>query len=344
MTRQVEVGGVKIGGGAPVSVQSMLCVPWQDADGNIEQAKRLKAAGCDIIRVAVPEKDAAPLVGRLKEAVGLPIVADIHFDYRLALAAIECGADKIRINPGNIGGAEKLRPVVEQCARRGVPIRVGVNSGSLEKELLERFGGPTAAALAESALNNAALVEDMGWNRLVVSIKSTNVRTMVEACRIFAKRSDIPQHIGVTEAGTYEAGIIKSSIGIGSLLLDGIGDTLRVSLTDAPEREVAAGIGILRAVGLRRGVNVISCPTCGRTQIDLMDIARRVNAAVAGMDKQLTVAVMGCVVNGPGEAEFADIGIAGGKDCAVLFKKGKTVRNISGDIAAQLIEEIKAMG
>lgn len=338
--KSVRVGNITIGGGAPVTVQSMLCVLACDIEGNVEQAKRLEAAGCDIIRATVPSADNAPLIAALKNSVKTPIVADVHFDYRAAIAAVEAGADKIRINPGNIGGEERVRLVADACRANKTTIRVGVNGGSLEKELLQQYGA-TPRALCESALRAVALLESFGFYDTVVSIKSSSVRSMVDSCRMFAAKSQYPLHIGVTEAGTYDSGIIKSAAGIGALLLDGIGDTIRVSLTDSPEREVEAGIGILRALGLRRDrPEIVSCPTCGRTEIDLIEIVARVEQAVKDIKKPLKIAIMGCVVNGPGEAADADIGIAGGYNSAVLFRKGAPAERISGDIAARLIDEI----
>lgn len=343
MTKRISVGGVAIGGGAPVSVQSMLCVPYRDIEGNVLQARQLASAGCDIIRVSVPCMDAVKLITAIKNAVGIPLVADIHFDYKMAIESVAAGADKIRINPGNIGDADRVKAVVDACAKAGVPIRVGVNGGSLEKELLAKYNGVTSDALVESALNDVALIERFGYDNIVISIKSSDVNTMIDGYRKLSKRTEYPLHLGVTEAGTFKMGLIKSAIGIGSLLCDGIGDTIRVSLTDDPVREVESGMDILKALSLRKGVKVVSCPTCGRTEIDLIGIAQRVEAAVKQLDADITVAVMGCVVNGPGEASAADIGIAGGKDCAVLFKKGEVVRKLTGDIADELIKEIFTM-
>lgn len=343
MTKQIRVGKLLMGGGAPVTVQSMLSVPYHDVEENILQARRLVSAGCDIIRVSVPCKEAVRLVGELKNAVDCPIVADIHFDYRMALESIEAGADKIRINPGNIGSGENLHKVVAACANKNLPIRVGVNSGSVEKELLAKYGSATADALVESALNNCRLIENFGYDRLVISIKSSDVRKTVEGYRKLSRLTDYPLHVGVTEAGTYTSGLIKSSAGIGALLVDGIGDTIRVSLTDDPVKEVESGIALLKALSIRKGINVVSCPTCGRTAIDLIGIAGRVERELSALEGDLTVAVMGCVVNGPGEASAADIGIAGGKDCAVLFKHGEIQRKLTGDIAGQLVEEVKIM-
>jgi len=344
MSRQVRIGNVLMGGGAPVSIQSMLSVHHSDIEGNVRQAKALEAAGCEIIRTAVPTMDAVKLIPALKAAVKCPIVADIHFDHKLALASIEAGVDKVRINPGNIGSAEKAREVVLACKRAGVPIRVGVNSGSCEKEYLQQYGGPTPQALFQSAMKHVHILEDCEFYDTVISMKSSDVQNMVAVYRLAHESCDYPLHLGVTEAGTEGIGTVKSAIGIGSLLLDGIGDTVRVSLTDDPVKEVAAAKRILSACGVRQfGPQFVSCPTCGRTEIDLVSIAKQVEEGLAGVDKNIKVAVMGCVVNGPGEAREADIGIAGGRGEAVLFKKGEIVRKISGDIAAELLAEIARM-
>lgn len=345
MTRTVKVGDLLIGGGAPVSIQSMLNVHNSDIEGNVQQAVRLEQAGCEIIRTAVPNMDAVALIPALKKAVRCPIVADIHFDYRLALASVDAGVDKVRINPGNIGSAERAREVVLACKHASVPIRVGVNSGSCEKDLLEKYGGPTAEALFESAMKHVRIIEDCEFYDTVISMKSSDVATMVKAYRLAAASCDYPLHLGVTEAGTLESGTVKSAIGIGSLLLDGIGDTVRVSLTDDPVAEVHAARQILSAAGIRQfGPVLVSCPTCGRTEIDLVSIAKKVEEGLKDCDLNIKVAVMGCVVNGPGEAREADIGIAGGKGEAILFRKGEIVRKISGDIAQVLLDEIYSMG
>ncbi len=343
MTRKVKIGKVTIGGGSPVAVQSMLNVHHLDIEGNVRQALALEAAGCEIIRAAIPNKEAIRLIPAIKQAVSIPLVADIHFDYRLALESIAAGADKVRINPGNIGEDDHVKAVVGACREKNIPIRVGVNSGSVEKEILAKYGAPTAEALVESAFYHTRLIEKYDYDNIVISIKSSDLRTMMAAYRLAASRCDYPLHLGVTEAGTLRMGLIKSAIGIGSLLCEGIGDTIRVSLTDDPVREVEAGIDILRAAGLRGGVQIVSCPTCGRTEIDLVSIAKEVEEKTRNLNKNLKIAVMGCVVNGPGEAAEADIGIAGGRDCAILFKKGKTIRKINGDIAAELLAEIKKM-
>ena len=329
MTRRVKVGNIYIGGGAPVTVQTMLDVPSYDAEGSVSRALAAEAAGADILRLAVPDTQALKTFEAVKRAVSIPLVADIHFDYKLALASVDCGADKIRINPGNIGGDEKVRAVVEKCAVNGVAIRVGVNSGSLEKDLLAEYGAPTPEALCKSALNAVGLLEGFGFYDTVVSIKTSSVTDTVKAYRLFAAASDYPLHIGVTEAGTEKTGTIRSAVAIGSLLLDGIGDTLRVSLTASPEKEVEAGIAILKACGLRSGAQVISCPTCGRTRIDVKSLAEKTEAMLADCKKPIKVAVMGCVVNGPGEAREADFGITGGDGVGLIFKKGEVVKKVA---------------
>ncbi len=341
MTRRVMVGAVPMGGGARVSVQSMTNTDTRDAQATLDQIKRLAEAGCDIVRVSVYDEACAEAVKRLVAESPVPLVADIHFDHRLAIRAIENGIAKVRINPGNIGGEKNVRALADCVKAHRVPVRVGVNGGSLEKELLQRHSGPTAGALAESALNQARMLEGMGVQDIVLSMKASSVRMTVEAYRIAAANADYPLHLGVTEAGTPEAGTVKSAVGIGSLLLDGIGDTIRVSLSGPPENEVPVCLDILRAVGLRdEGVEIISCPTCGRTCIEVADIADRVRKATRGIKSPLKVAVMGCVVNGPGEAREADIGIAGGKDGGALFVKGRPPRKVTGDLAEALLEEI----
>ncbi len=350
-SRQINAGGVLIGGGAPVSVQSMTNVPAHDFEGTAAQVLALEAAGCDIVRIAVPDEDAAPVFRAVRDAgATVPLVADIHFDYKIALAALKNGVNKVRINPGNIGAEWKVREVAEACKAMGVPIRIGVNGGSLEKSLLEKYGAPTAEALAESALTQAQQLEGMGFFDTVISIKSSTIKTMTDAARIVAENSTYPIHLGVTEAGTEYSGIIKNAIGIGSLLCDGIGDTIRVSLTADPVREVYAGKEILKSLGLiTEGINIISCPTCGRTKIDLIGLAEKFREASASIDtkgKMVNVAVMGCVVNGPGEAKEADFGIAGGDGFAVLFKDGKTLGRVEEDrVVETLVEEtIKFIG
>lgn len=341
--RKVKVGGLTLGDGK-IYVQSMLNTPAEDIAASVAQAQALEAAGCEIIRAAVPREEDAALIRALKNAVSVPIVADIHFDHKIALRCVEAGVDKIRINPGNIGSEQKVREVAAACKERGIPIRIGVNSGSLERELLDRYGAPVPEALVESALRHASLLEKCGFEDIVISIKSSDVRLMIAAYRLLAKRVDYPLHLGVTEAGTERMGVIKSAVGIGSLLCDGIGDTIRVSLTADPVQEVYAARDILRACGLGRGVQIVSCPTCGRTKIDLISLAQSVEQALAGVDKPLKVAVMGCAVNGPGEAREADIGIAGGRGEALLFKKGQLLRKVPEDrIVEELLREIEMM-
>ena len=332
MTRQILVGGVPIGGGAPVAIQSMLNTKTTDVEGSLEQIRKLKNAGCQIARLAVPNQEAAKSFGEICKQSELPLVADIHFDYKLAIAAAEGGASKIRINPGNIGGEDRVKAVVDVCKERKIPIRIGVNGGSLDKRLLEKYGHPTAEALVESAFQHIALLEKFDFYDTCVSMKSSTVPTMVAAARLFRSRCDYPLHIGVTETGPVKMGLMKSAMGIGALLLDGIGDTIRVSLTDDPVEEVYAAKDILKAAGLRKeGVNIISCPTCGRTQIDLIGLVNQVDEALKNCEKPITVAVMGCVVNGPGEAREADIGIAGGDGCGMLFEKGVQVEKLPYD-------------
>jgi len=329
MTRQIHVGGVPIGGGAPVVIQSMLNTKTTDVAGSLAQINRLKAAGCQIARLAVPNMEAAKTFADICKESPLPLVADIHFDYKLAIAAAEGGASKIRINPGNIGGEDRVKAVVDVCKDRKIPIRIGVNGGSLDKRLLEKYGHPTAEALVESAFEHLALLEKFGFYDCCVSMKSSTVPTMVASARLFRSKCDYPLHIGVTETGPVRMGLMKSAMGIGALLLDGIGDTIRVSLTDDPVEEVYAAKDILKAAGLRKeGVNIISCPTCGRTQIDLIGLVNKVDAALKDCQKPITVAVMGCVVNGPGEAREADIGIAGGDGCGMLFEKGQQIAKL----------------
>ncbi|MZL81718.1 flavodoxin-dependent (E)-4-hydroxy-3-methylbut-2-enyl-diphosphate synthase [Bittarella massiliensis] len=344
-TRTLQIGSVKIGGGEEIAVQSMLCAPAADVEANVEQAKRLFAAGCDIIRVAVPDRESVRLIGAIKAAVPTPLVADIHFDHRLALAAVEAGVDKVRINPGNIGGRERVQAVADACKAHGVPIRIGVNGGSLEKEILQKYGAPPPPPLVESALYHISLLEECGFADIAISLKSSSVPTMIEAYRLMSQRCDYPLHLGVTEAGTERMGLIKSAVGIGSLLCDGIGDTIRVSLTDDPVKEVRAARDILKALGIgKQGVRVVSCPTCGRTQIDLISLAKEVDRLVEGMEKDITVAVMGCAVNGPGEAREADIGVAGGDGCGLLFRKGEILRKVPEDqILPALMEEIERL-
>lgn len=331
--------------GKKIYVQSMLNTPSYDIEASVRQAIRLEEAGCDIIRAAIPDEKALDLIPAIKKEISVPLVADIHFDYRLALKSAELGIDKIRINPGNIGGQDRVKAVAEICRQKKIPIRIGVNSGSLERDILAKYGAPTAEALVESALGHAALLERYDFDDIVISIKSSDVKTMIEAYRLLAQKCEYPLHLGVTEAGTARMGLIKSAVGIGSLLCDGIGETIRVSLTADPVEEVYAAKDILKAIGKGSGVKLVSCPTCGRTRIDLISLAQKVEAAIKDLDKDITVAVMGCVVNGPGEAREADIGIAGGDGCAVLFKKGEVIRKIPEDkILEELIAEIKAVG
>ena len=345
MTRQILVGGVPIGGGAPVVIQSMLNTKTTDVEGSLSQIRALKTAGCQIARLAVPNMEAAKTFGDMCADSPLPLVADIHFDYKLAIAAAEGGASKIRINPGNIGGEDRVQAVVDVCKDKHIPIRIGVNGGSLDKKLLEKYGHPTAEALVDSAFQHLELLEKYGFYDTCVSMKSSTVPTMVAAARLFRSKCDYPIHIGVTETGPVRMGLMKSAMGIGALLLDGIGDTIRVSLTDDPVEEIYAAKDILKAAGLRKeGVNIISCPTCGRTQIDLIGLVNKVDEALKDCEKPITVAVMGCIVNGPGEAREADIGIAGGDGCGMLFEKGKQIEKLSYDeLLPALLKRIEAL-
>ena len=335
--KTVKVGSLELGQGK-IYIQSMLSIPAENIEDSVKQAKELEAAGCEIIRAAVPTVKDAALISALKEAVSCPIVADIHFDYKIALECVAAGVDKIRINPGNIGSADRVRAVADACRLKGIPIRIGVNSGSLKKELLEKYGSPTPEALTEGALDHVRLLNVCDFDDIVISIKSSNVKNMIAAYRLLAQRTDYPLHLGVTEAGTERMGIIKSAVGIGSLLCDGIGDTIRVTLTADPIREVYAAKDILKACGLGGGAELISCPTCGRTKIDLIPLARRVEKLLETVDKPIKVAVMGCVVNGPGEAREADIGIAGGNGEGIIFKKGEILRKVPEE---RLFEELK---
>ena len=345
VSKQVKAGEVPIGGDAPVSIQSMRNRPAADVEGNVRQAMELEKAGCEIVRVAIPDMEAVRLVDAIKSQIRIPLVADIHFDYRLALECAAAGIDKVRINPGNIGDKSRVRAVVKACKSRNIPIRIGVNGGSLEKDLLEKYGAPTAEALVESAMRHVSLLEKNDFDDIVISMKSSDVKTMVEAYRLAAQRCTYPLHLGVTEAGTERMGLIKSAAGIGSLLMDGIGDTIRVSLTDDPVREIAAAKDILKAIGVRdEGARIVSCPTCGRTNIDLISLANQVEEKLRDCQKPITVAVMGCAVNGPGEAREADIGIAGGAGEALLFKKGKVLGKFpEKDILNVLLSEIEKM-
>ena len=339
-TKVVQIGKRQIGGGNPILIQSMCNTKTEDVEATVEQILALEHAGCDIIRVAVPTMEAAAALTEIKRLIHSPLVADIHFDYRLAIAAIECGADKIRINPGNIGSRERIQAVVDKAKEFGVPIRVGVNSGSLEKPLVEKYGGVTAEGLVESALDKVALIEQMGYDNLVISIKSSDVMMCVKAHELIAKKTHYPLHVGITEAGTVIAGNIKSAVGLGLILSQGIGDTIRVSLTGSPLEEIKSAKLILKTLGLRRGgVEVVSCPTCGRTQIDLIGLANQVETLVQGYPLDIKVAVMGCVVNGPGEAKEADLGVAGGIGEGLLIRKGEIVKKLP---ESELLPALKA--
>ena len=345
-TRKVKIGNISIGGGSNIAVQSMLNAPAHDKEKNVSDALRLQAAGCEIVRISVPDAESLKTLEAVKNAVTIPVVADIHFDYRLAIDSVYAGADKIRINPGNIGDEEKVKAVVKACREKSVPIRIGVNSGSLQKDILEKYGSPTARALYESGLLHIKLLEKFDFYDIVLSLKSSDVQRMYDAYSLAAETCPYPLHLGVTEAGTEETGIIKSAAAIGGLLLKGIGDTVRVSLTEDPVKEVIAANRLLKGIGLKKGgINLVSCPTCGRTSIDLIGIAKEVEKRLAGVNKDLTVAVMGCVVNGPGESKNADIGIAGGKGNGVLFKKGEILyKNIPEEkLIDVLISEIDKM-
>lgn len=341
MTKQIMVGGVPIGGGAPVTIQSMTNTPTHDVAATVAQIRRLRAAGCQIVRVAVPDMAAARAVGAIKEQIDIPLVVDIHFDYKLALECIAAGCDKVRINPGNIGGEDRVKAVADACRAKNVPIRIGVNGGSLEKPLLAKYGGVTAEALVESAMGHIKLLENVGFDQICVSMKASSVPVTMAAYRLFSQRSNYPLHLGVTEAGTPKMGLLKSAIGIGGLLAQGIGDTFRVTLTADPVDEIYAARDILKAAGLRRdGPDLISCPTCGRTRIDLIPIAQEVERRLEGVKKPITVAVMGCAVNGPGEAASADVGIAGGDGEGLLFCRGKIVKKVPQEY---LVDELFAL-
>lgn len=343
-TKKVKVGNTYIGGDNYVSVQSMLNVKANDFAGNINQAVELEQAGCEIVRVTVPNLETVPLIPLIKEKINIPLVADIHFDYKIAVAAAEAGVDKIRINPGNIGDDEGVKKVVDACKKRNIPIRIGVNSGSIEKEILAKYG-VTARALFESGKYHISLLEKYDFNDIVLSLKASNAQIMFDAYKMAAEEFNYPLHLGVTEAGGEKWGTIRSAAGIGGLLLHGIGNTIRVSLTDTPVKEISAGIDILKATGIRNdGVKIVSCPTCGRTEIDLIGLAKRVEDALKDCKKNITVAIMGCVVNGPGEAKEADIGIAGGKNEGLLFKKGKIICKLpENEILTRLLKEIEEM-
>jgi len=338
--KKVKVGNLTLGDGH-IYIQSMLNVPADDIEGNVRQAKELEAAGCEIIRTAVPDIKNVGLIYALKNAVEIPVVADIHFDYRIALECVAAGADKIRINPGNIGSPDRVKAVADACRSNNVPVRIGVNSGSVERELLKKYGGPTAQALAESASRHVAMLEEADFDDIVISVKSSDVKLMTESYRLIHEQYDYPLHLGVTEAGTARMGIIKSAAGIGSLLLDGIGDTIRVSLTADPTQEIYAAKDILKAVGIGGGVQIVSCPTCGRTGIDLISIAKQVEERTRDITADIKIAVMGCVVNGPGEAREADIGIAGAKGEGIIFKKGEIIRRVPEEkLVDELMSEI----
>ena len=341
MTKQIKVGNVLVGGGAPVSIQSMCNTRTDNVDATVEQIRRLAAAGCEIIRVAVPDMDAARAVGAVKERIDIPLVVDIHFDYKLALEAIAAGADKVRINPGNIGGEDRVKAVADACRLRNIPIRIGVNGGSLEKGLLAKYGGVCPEAMVESAFGHIRLLNKFDFDDICVSLKSSSVPMTMKAYQIIRQESDYPLHIGVTEAGTVRMGTLKSAVGIGGLLAMGIGDTMRVSLSADPIEEVYAARDILKAAGIRKdGPELVSCPTCGRTRIDLIGLAGQVEERLKNVDKPITVAVMGCVVNGPGEASAADCGIAGGVGEGLLFKKGQIIKKVPQD---QLVDELFAL-
>jgi len=344
-SRQIKVGNVKVGGGAPVSVQSMTITDTRDIEATVNEIKRLEEAGCDIVRVAVPDMEAAKALGSIRKSIRIPLVSDIHFDYKLALEAVKQGVDGMRLNPGNIGAKYRIKAVVDAVKERNIPIRIGVNSGSLEKDILKKHGSPTAEALVESALRHVRILEDFDFFDIKISVKSTDVRKMIRAYKLLSEQTEYPLHLGVTEAGTQKMGTIKSSIGIGSLLAEGIGDTIRVSLTGDPVDEVITGINILKSIGIRnKGIELISCPGCGRLEIDLMKLVNDVEQRVSGMElpRPVKVAILGCVVNGPGEASEADIGIAGGKGKGMLYKDGKLVRSFKEkDIVEELVKEIE---
>lgn len=343
--KTVTIGKYPIGGGNPIRIQSMCNTPTADVPATVKQILALEAAGCEIVRVSVPDQPSAQAISAIKQQIHIPLVADIHFDYRLAIAAMEHGADKVRLNPGNIGAKDRVRAVAQAAERYGVPIRIGVNSGSAEKDLLEQHGGPTAQALVDSALRHASLLEDCGFSDIVLSVKASDVRTTIDACRILRKQTPYPLHLGVTEAGTFLSGTVKSAVGIGTLLADGIGDTIRVSLTDDPVQEIKVAKEILKALSLREfGAKLISCPTCARTHIDMIPLAKKVEEYLQTVDKPITVAVMGCAVNGPGEAREADIGIAGGDGYGLLFEKGTPVKKVpEAELFTALVQEIEKL-
>lgn len=344
-TRQIRIGSVKVGGGAPISIQSMTKTDTRDVQKTVSQIRRLEAAGCEIVRVAVPDEEAASAIEQIKKRIKIPLIADIHFNYRLALMSMEYGADALRINPGNIGGRERLKAIVNEAKKRNIPIRIGVNAGSLERDLLSQFGGPTPEAMVLSALRTIEYVEDLGFNLIKVSLKASDVPRTIEAYRLFSEKSNHPLHLGITEAGRGYSAVVKSAIGIGVLLFEGIGDTLRVSLTGDPVKEVQVGHEILKSLKIRqRGVEIISCPTCGRCEVNLSPLVKKIEKEVKKIETPLTVAIMGCVVNGPGEAREADLGIAGGKGGGVLFRKGEIVKKLQEkDFVPTLLKEIEEM-
>ena len=340
----IKIGNIKIGGNNKIAIQSMLNVHATKIEESVAQAVELEEIGCEIIRAAIPNLESVKLIEKIKEKINIPLVADIHFDYKIALECVSAGIDKVRINPGNIGDESRVKQVVEACKHKNIPIRVGVNSGSLEKHILEKYQKPTADALVESALYHVNLIEKYDYDNIVISIKSSNVKTMCQAYRKMSSIKDYPLHLGVTEAGTERMGLIKSSIGIGSLLVDGIGDTIRVSLTADPKKEIYAAKDILKSLDLTGGIKFVSCPTCGRTSINLISLANKVEDALKDCKKNITVAVMGCAVNGPGEAKEADIGVAGGNGCGLIFKKGKIIKKVSEqEIVKELLEQIEKM-
>ncbi|MBP0974322.1 MAG: flavodoxin-dependent (E)-4-hydroxy-3-methylbut-2-enyl-diphosphate synthase [Oscillospiraceae bacterium] len=341
--KPVKVGNCLLNG-EHIYIQSMLNVPAENVEGNVAQAVALEKAGCEIIRTAVPTLEAVRLIPAIKEKISIPLVADIHFDYKIALEAAAAGVDKIRINPGNIGSMDRVKQVADVCREKHIPIRIGVNSGSLEKEILAKYGSPTPEALVESALGHARLLEQFDFEDIVISIKSSDVNRMIDSYRLAAEKCPYPLHLGVTEAGTERMGLIKSAIGIGSLLHDGIGETIRVSLTDDPLREIAAARDILKSIDKRSGVQLVSCPTCGRTKIDLVSLAKQVEEAVQGCEKNVKIAVMGCIVNGPGEAREADLGVAGGDGVGLIFKKGEILRKVpEAEVVPALLEELEQL-
>lgn len=345
ISKVVQIGDIKIGGNEKIAIQSMLNVPSYDVEKHVTEALRLKNAGCEILRIAVPDMAAIRLIPAIKEKVDIPLVADIHFDYRLAIESVAAGIDKIRINPGNIGDDSRVKQVADACRSKNIPIRIGVNSGSVEKNILKKYGHPTAEALCESTLYHASLLEKFDFDNIVLSLKSSNVKTMIDAYKLIAEKCDYPLHLGVTETGTKKLGIIKSAVGIGVLLLDGIGDTIRVSLTSDPVEEVYAAKDILKAIGLEQnGVEIISCPTCGRTRIDIINLTEKIERMLENCQKNIKVAVMGCAVNGPGEAREADIGVAGGDGVGLIFKKGEIVRKVKEEnIVEELMKEIESL-